>query len=165
MHSVDALSPTWTRGCEEIRQPLKTAGFTLIEVLIATAVITVGAASLAQLFLVAAHANRVADTGSTTLLLAEQKMEELLGKDLTPSPAGTLSANMPGFVDYLDSGGVSLGATSVVPPRGVGFICRWSIDPLPNSVVNTLVLQVVVLRPPLDAGQARLISVKFRRAR
>jgi prepilin-type N-terminal cleavage/methylation domain-containing protein len=144
---------------------LKTAGFSLIEVLVATAITTVGVASLAQLFVVSARANRIANTTSATLLLAEQKMEELLGEtDLNPSPPGTLSANTPGFIDYLDPSGVSLGVTSLVPPRGAAFICRWSVDPLPNSAFNTLVLQVLVFSSPHGAGQARLVSVKFRKA-
>jgi prepilin-type N-terminal cleavage/methylation domain-containing protein len=142
---------------------VKTAGFTLIEVLVATAVITVSAASLAQLYVVAVRANRIADGTTTTLLLAEQKMEELLVEDLTPSPAGTLSANTPGFVDYLDPSGVSLGTFSVVPPPGASFICRWSVDPLPNGGVSTFVLQVLVFRPSA-AGQTRLVSLRFQKA-
>jgi prepilin-type N-terminal cleavage/methylation domain-containing protein len=144
--------------------PLKTAGFSLIEVLVATAVITVGVASLAQLVVVSTRANRIAATTTATLLLAEQKMEELVGEiDLMPSPSGALSANTPGFVDYLNPSGVPLGVTSVVPPQGAGFICRWSIDALPNSAANTLVLQVVVFSWPQNAGQTRLASVKFRK--
>ena len=144
---------------------MKTAGFSLIEVLVATAVITVGVASLAQLFVVSAHANRIANTTSITLLLAEQKMEELLGEtDLNPSPPGTLLANTPGFIDYLDPSGVSLGVASIVPPPGVGFICRWSIDPLPSSAASTIVLQVLVFSSPHNPVHTRLVSVKFRKA-
>ena len=144
---------------------MKTAGFSLIEVLVATTVITVGVASLAQLFVVSAQANRIANTTSTTLLLAEQKMEELLGEaDLDPSPPGTLLANTPGFIDYLDSSGVSLGVASIAPPPGVGFICRWSIDPLPTSAVGTIVLQVLVFSSLNNTVQSRLVSAKFRKA-
>jgi prepilin-type N-terminal cleavage/methylation domain-containing protein len=143
---------------------LKTAGFSLLEVLVATAVVTVGVASLAQLLVVSARANRVANTTSATLLLAEHKMEELVGEsDLSPSTPGTLLANTPGFIDYLDPNGVSLGVTSIVPPPGAVFICRWSIDPLPGSAANTLVLQVLVFSWPQNAAHARLVSVKFRR--
>ena len=144
---------------------MKTAGFSLIEVLVATTVITVGVASLAQLFVVSAQANRIANTTSTTLLLAEQKMEELLGEtDLDPSPPGTLLANTPGFIDYLDSSGVSLGVASIAPPPGVGFICRWSIDPLPTSAVGTIVLQVLVFSSLNNTVQSRLVSAKLRKA-
>jgi prepilin-type N-terminal cleavage/methylation domain-containing protein len=144
---------------------VKTAGFSLIEVLVATTVITVGVASLAQLFVVSAHANQIANTTSTTLLLAEQKMEELLGEtDLDPSPPGTLLANTPGFIDYLDASGVSLGVASIAPPPGVGFICRWSVEPLPTSAVGTVVLQVLVVSSLNHTVQSRLVSAKFRKA-
>ena len=70
---------------------MKTAGFSLIEVLIATAVLTLGVASLAQLVVVSARANRIANTTSAALLLAERKMEALIGEtDPSPSPSGAL---------------------------------------------------------------------------
>ena len=56
---------------------MKAAGFSLVEVLVATAVVTVGVASVAQLFTVSARANRIANATTMTLLLAQQKMEEL----------------------------------------------------------------------------------------
>ena len=131
----------------------------------ATAVVTVGVASLAQLLVASAHATRIANTTSVALLLAGQKMDELLGEPgLDPSPPGTLSGNTPGYVAYLDPGGASLGGSSVAPP-GAAFICRWSIEPLPNSAVNTMVVQVLVLNWPQNAGQARLVGVKLRKVR
>ena len=144
---------------------MKTAGFSLIEVLVATAVLTIGVASLAQLVVVSARANRIANTTSSALLLAERKMEELIVEtNLSPSPPGALVVNTPGFIDYLDTSGVSLGVTSAVPPPGVGFICRWSIDPLPGSPANTLVFQVLVFNWPQHAGEARLVTAKFLKA-
>jgi len=144
---------------------VKTAGFSLVEVVIATAVLTVGVASLAQLAVVSARSNRLANTTSAALLLAERKMEALIGEtDPTPSPSGALTANTPGFIDYLDASGASLGVTAVTPPPGAGFICRWSIDPLPGSPANVLVFQVLVFNWPQHAGEARLVTVKFRKA-
>jgi len=148
------------------------AGFSLIEVLVATAIITVGVASLAQLFGAAANANRLAATTSTTLLLAEQKMEQLRSETgLSASPPGALSVDTAGYVDYLDQSGVPLGTDSMTVPAGTAYICRWSIEPLPSSPVNTIVLQVSVISwPSRDRGghhsearapgEARLVSVK-----
>ena len=142
----------------------------------ATAVVAVGVASLAQLVVVAANANRVARTTSTTLLLAEQKMEQLLGETgLSPSPLGALSVDTPGYVDYLDPSGVSLGMSSLTLPRGTAYVCRWSIEPLPSSRVNTIVLQVLVIPWPYGdgeghsrvtrvPGEARLVSVRTERS-
>lgn len=169
----------WIGRCERIRSPLKAAGFSLIEVLVATAVVTVGVASLAQLFVVSARANRIATTTSMAVLLAGQKMEELVGEPASsPSPLGVRSASTPGdpgdpgdlrYVDYLDSSGVSLGITSITlppgtPPPGTAYICRWSIAPLPDSPVTGIVVQVLVTPWPDIAGQTRLVSVKTRKA-
>jgi len=112
----------------------------------------------------------VANTTSVTLLLAEQKMEELLSETgLGPSPPGALSANTADYVDYLDAGGRPLGITTIsllpgTPPTGTAYICRWSIAPLPDSAVTAIVVQVLVTRWPDTAGQTRLITVKSRKA-
>lgn len=149
---------------------MKTAGFSLIEVLVATAVVTVGVASLAQLFVVSVHANRIANTTSAALLLAVQKMEEVLAETgSSPSPPGALSVSTAGYVDYLDPSGVSLGITTSslppgTPPPGTAYICRWSITPLPDSPVTAIVVQVLVTPWPLIAGQTRLVTVKTRKA-
>src|SRR5438552_10413559 len=110
--------------------------------------------SLAQLIAVSVNANTTAKTTSMTLLLAEEKMEQLRslewgfdtlgapatdtatdtskvpesatgGTGLGASPSGALSANTQGYVDYLDQRGVSLGATSATPPAGTLYIRRW----------------------------------------
>ena len=126
------------------------------------AIVIAGVASLAQLFVASAHVNRVANTTSVTLLLAEQKMEELLGETgLGPSPPGALSVDTAGYVDYLDASGVSLGVMSATPPLGTAYICRWSIALLPDSAANAVVVQVMVIRGgPIAAGQTRLVSMK-----
>jgi prepilin-type N-terminal cleavage/methylation domain-containing protein len=156
----------WTGHCEVIGRPLKDAGFSLIEVLVAAAVVAVGVASLAQLFVVSAHANRIATTTSVTLLLAEQKMEELLSAG-PPGVPGDLRNQT--YVDYLDPSGVSLGISSTspqgTPPPGTAYICRWSIAPLPDRPVTVVVIQVLVTPWPHFAGETRLVSVKTRRAR
>lgn len=152
-------------------------GFSLIEVLVATAVVTVGVASLAQLFVAAAHTNRLAQTTSTTLLLAEQKMEQLRGETASSaSPSDALSVDTRGYIDYLDTTGTSLATDSLTPPAGTAYVRRWSIEPLPGSPVNTVVLQVLVIPwPSRDQGghsrvtrvpgEARLVSLKADRSR
>lgn len=65
------------------------------------------------------------------------------GGGLSPSPAGTLAANIPGYVDYLDARGGWVG-TGATPPGGAVFIRRWSIGRLPADPEDTLVLQVLV---------------------
>jgi type II secretory pathway pseudopilin PulG len=148
------------------------AGFSLVEVLLATTLLTVAIASLAQLFVISTKANTSAKLTTFTTVLAQQKMEQLRsltwgfdslglpltdtstditaaieaptgGKGLTPSPAGTLGENTDGYCDFLDANGQSLGG-GTTPPANAVFIRRWSVEPLPTNPNNTLVLQVLV---------------------
>jgi prepilin-type N-terminal cleavage/methylation domain-containing protein len=148
-------------------------GFSILEVLIATTVLTVGLAALAQLCVISTRANFSAKVMTTASVLAQQKMEQLRGLTwgfdlvglplsdyatnisvtqetptggvgLTPSPPNALEENVDGYCDFLDKYGVSLGGGET-PPSGTAFIRRWSIDPLPSHPNNTLILQVVVM--------------------
>lgn len=65
------------------------------------------------------------------------------GPGLAPSPPGTLSANVPPYVDYLDFDGRWVGNGSS-PPPGAVFIRRWSIVPLPDDPAHSLILSVLV---------------------
>jgi prepilin-type N-terminal cleavage/methylation domain-containing protein len=55
------------------------SGFSLVEVLAATVILTVALMSLAQLFAISARANYTARTNSVAALLGQQKMEQLRG--------------------------------------------------------------------------------------
>lgn len=150
-------------------------GFSLLEVLVATTLVTVSLAALAQLFGIAARANSSARATTYATLLAQQKMEQLRsltygfdsvglpltdtdtnitvvpelpngGTGLQPSPARALGANTVGYVDYLDATGTSLGGLAATPPPGTVYVRRWSVEPLPTNPNNTIVLQVLVTR-------------------
>jgi Tfp pilus assembly protein PilV len=54
-------------------------------VLVATTIMVVGVAALAQLTVLAARANRTAHTMTVAAVLAQQKMEQLRGLGLSPS--------------------------------------------------------------------------------
>jgi hypothetical protein len=156
------------------------SGFSLAEVLVASVILMVGVVALAQLFIVATTANRGARGTTTTMVLAQQKMEQLRamtwgfdllglplsdtttdiskvptdagGNGLSPSPANALTQNTAGYVDYLDVNGMWVGSGSN-PPPGTVFTRRWSIEPLPTNPNNTLILQVLVTRRT-DRGTA-----------
>ena len=161
-------------------------GFSLIEVIISVGLLAVVSLSVAQLFVAATEATLSAREQTTTAILASQKMEQLRGltwgfepdsglpvsdttTDLTvdppspgggglsPSPAGVLTTNLPGYVDYLDAQGGWIGR-GVAPPAGTCYVRRWSITPLPASPGRTLILQVLVttLRRELRRAQAVL---------
>jgi type II secretory pathway pseudopilin PulG len=163
------------------------AGFSIVEVLVATGLLAAALVALAELFVIATNANRGARATTMATTLAEQKIEQLRGltwgfdtlglpltdttsnitaspstpsggSGLSPSPANTLGANTQGFVDYLDGLGNWVGAGSE-PPATAVYIRRWSIEPLPTNPNNTLVFQVLVTRVR-DRGAANQGNVR-----
>jgi type II secretory pathway pseudopilin PulG len=178
---------SWTgkrAACGGDRQTRGEAGFSLLEVLLATTLLTVAVGALSQLFVISTRANTSARVTTFTTVLAQQKMEQLRsltwgfdsmglpltdtstnitaaieaptgGRGLTPSPAGALADNTDGYCDFLDQNGQSLGG-GTTPPANAIFLRRWSVEPLPTNPNNTLVLQVLVarIRPRGAADQA-----------
>jgi prepilin-type N-terminal cleavage/methylation domain-containing protein len=121
-------------------------GFSLLEVLVATTIVAVGVAALAQLVALAGHTNLQAKWTTIATVLAQEKIEELLpaaADGLTPSPADALAHNVDGFCDFADSSGRLLGPGPATP-AGSAYLRRWSIDPLPEAHKTTWVLQVLV---------------------
>ncbi|MCU1385085.1 MAG: hypothetical protein JWL71_3782 [Acidobacteria bacterium] len=158
------------------------AGFSLVEVLVATSIVAVALAAAAPLVAAAIHANARARAATVSVLLAEDKMEKLVaafwredvpGATLGASPAGTLDRNTPGYCDYVDRNGQPLGG-GPEPPPGAVYLRRWSIEPLPIYPDSTRVLQVLATpsRGVADAAHdltklpetARLITVRTRRS-
>ena len=90
------------------------------------------------------------------------------------SPAGSLDAGVPGYVDYLSRRGTRVGG-GARPPSGTSFVRRWSVQPHPRLPDDLLVLDVVVLPlrvaeragaaalPPNVPGVVRLSALKGRR--
>ena len=156
-------------------------GFSLLEVLVATAVFAVAVAGLAEMCVTATRANTTARAVTSASMLAAQKMEQLraltwgfdqlaaplsdtttdisaspetpnVGVGLSPSPPGALAHNTAGYCDFLDAAGQSLGGGTVPPPAAI-FARRWSVEPLPSHPADTLVLQVIVTRDLQGAAQ------------
>jgi type II secretory pathway pseudopilin PulG len=151
------------------------AGFSLLEVCVATGILIAAIVSLAEMFVLSTRTNMNARTTTYTAVLAEQKLEELRGLTwgfdmqgmpisdttsntsvvpespvggvgLTPSPAESLQRNTPGYVDFLDQFGTKLSASNSEPPPATVYTRRWSIEPLPTNPNNTLIIQVLVTR-------------------
>jgi prepilin-type N-terminal cleavage/methylation domain-containing protein len=147
-------------------------GFSLVETLIATTIMTVALAALAQMFALSTRNNQSARSTTFAATLAQQKMEQLRsltwgfdvlglpvtdlttdianmppidgeGTGLSPSPSDSLRRNYEGFCDFLDAYGQSLG-TGTEPPENAMYIRRWLVEPLPANPNNTIVLQVMV---------------------
>ena len=153
-------------------------GFSLVETLIASAILAAALVSLAELLAISIRANAVARSGSLTMMFAVQKMEQLRslawgydtagspfsdltsdtttplerstgGTGLSPSPADALLRNTDGYADYLDVSGSQLGG-GTAPPPGSLYVRRWSIEPLPTNPNATLLLEVFVTRVDRD---------------
>ncbi len=150
-------------------------GFSLAEVMVATALLATALVTLAQLFAVSTRSNIGSRNTTYAAVLAEQKLEELRsltwgfdstglpvtdtstntavnpdeaagGTGLNPSPAAALQENTNGYVDYVDQWGNKIGRGGTTPPANAIYTRRWSITPLPTNPNNTLVLQVLVTR-------------------
>ena len=160
--------------------------------------------AIAQLFLVATQANLAARSTTVTTAMSQQKLEQLRaltwgydalglpvsdftsdtavspqsssgGTGLTPSPAGSLTSNIAGYVDYLDANGRSLGG-GTTPPATAMYVRRWSVEPLPTNPNNTLILQVLTFRrlsarATLSSStvrrlpdEARVVTIKTRKS-
>jgi prepilin-type N-terminal cleavage/methylation domain-containing protein len=126
-------------------------GFTLIEVVVALGIVVAIAAASAQLVSMTVRANAFAQTLTAAVVLAQQKMEELLpdaGLGLNPSPPGALSADRAGCFD-------------VVTWHGHALRRRWSIEPVADGGGETLTVQVAVTDVRYGAG-VRIVAAKAR---
>jgi type II secretory pathway pseudopilin PulG len=166
------------------------SGFSLLEAIIASGLMAGALAALGQMFAISVANNRSARAASYATVLAQQKMEQLRGltwgfdtlglpisdttsntaapvetptggTGLSLSPAGTLTSNTDGWVDYVDQSGNALGSGTTLPP-GTVYIRRWAVEPLPSSPADTIVLHVFVTTR-VGRGEARLISLKTRK--
>jgi hypothetical protein len=128
------------------------AGFSLVETIVATALLATAVVTLAQLFAVAVRRNLASRDTTYATILAVQKLEEL--REIA------WDADQGGAVDYIDQFGRTLGGGGT-PPANAVYTRRWVVQPLPADPDNTLIIQVLVGR---QREAARLVTVKTRNA-
>lgn len=173
------------------------AGFSLVEVMIAAGLLASLAAGVTQVLGLAVRASHAARVRTLSTILAAQKMEQLrsltwtcapggdalsdtstdlssdpssdTGPGLRPSPSGTLEANVPFYVDYLDAAGRWVGR-GPSPPAAAAYVRRWAVQPLASDPENVLALHVLVTARASLAGAGgapadatRLVSIRARR--
>ena len=114
--AVRARGRGWTGRRRRQPYPPQSGGFSLIEVLVATALLVTAVASLAQLLALATRANAAAGDMTVATVLAAQKVEELRA-----APLQDLRGVQA--IDYVDSRGQTLGGA--VPTRGRVYRRRW----------------------------------------
>ena len=139
-------------------------GFSLVETLVATTLLTVGVGGLAHLATRAAFTNQRARSATVATLLAASKADELLAvpwddqTTLARDDDGSLERNMAGFYDLLNHAGVPAGVGGGDVPSGVAYVRRWSVRALADDPGNALVLEVVVAGEASGAGGSRILT-------
>jgi prepilin-type N-terminal cleavage/methylation domain-containing protein len=160
-------------------------GFSLIESVIAVALLAVGVSALAQLVIVSARASASVQHADAVQQAARERMEQLRalawtsdnggmpitdatsdltvtpgtatgGLGLALSPGDTLLSNVAGFCDFLDINGQWI-TGGPRPPVGAAWVRRWSVVPL-SLVADTLLLQVVVVPARLSGASAAMAA-------
>lgn len=138
-------------------------GFTLIEVLIAMAILAVTSASVAALMDLSGLAVRDARADMIETFAAQSKMAELRA-DAATYFGGSIAASTSGYSDFVAADGSVAGAGA--QPRTAAYVRRWRVSAAPLDPANTLVLQVVAARVGRpNAREVHLISLLTRVAR
>ena len=137
------------------------SGFSLIEVMVASAILGCAVLSVAQLVAAATGSTAGARGVSDATLLAWQKMDELRSLALTfddaggpvtdaalqPSPAGALTGDTAGYVDA---------------PLGARYRRRWAIDSDADHP-DLRILRVRVLAAGRSDELANAVTLRLRR--
>jgi len=129
---------------ERHRRSSPTSGFSLVEVLIALAIIVGVITGTAQLSAMAIRTNLRAGTMTTSVILAQDKLEEIfadIAGNPAASPPGTLDSTVSGWSDAADASGRAVDPSAA---SDRDYVRRWAIEPLSSS--GTVVVQVVVFR-------------------
>jgi prepilin-type N-terminal cleavage/methylation domain-containing protein len=118
-------------------------GFSLIEVMVAIVILTVGLLSLAQMMVVATNSNNLSGRMTSCSALAKEQMERLKATPFYTNPqakvrnplltaGGDINATVGGYSQIFDSGGLPTGGAGM-------FEVRWQIA----DVATALPLQMV----------------------
>jgi prepilin-type N-terminal cleavage/methylation domain-containing protein len=138
-------------------------GFSLVEVMVASAILACAVLSVAQVMAVATSSTAGARGVSEATMLAWQKVDELRGlaftyddaggpvtdEALASSPGGTLSRDTAGYVDHLDT-------------LGRRYRRRWAVA-LATGDPDAVILRVRVLDVARDEELASAATIRTRR--
>ena len=143
--------------------PASPRGFTLVETLVATGVLVTALAGVAQLFILASHLTRQANTSGAALAAAQDKLEVLVSlpfdydvagtpvtdPSLAISPESSLDEDTPPFVDWINRSSEA-GPT----PDDAVFVRRWRVLSIAADVPDSIAVEVCVFRAPAEGVPA-----------
>ena len=159
-------------------------GFSLIEVLIAILILTIGLLSLAQMMLIATNSNALSGRMTASAALAKEQLELLKAAPFYMDPAdlhgsvnpmlqqgiGKLDSDESGggqdFFQYYDPDGQPLTPNG---PNGAAFVVRWQVDQvvppggdgtLPLSMLRITVRCTGLARAYRYVGDATLMTFR-----
>lgn len=133
----------------------RTRGFTLVETIVAVALVAGAAVTLAQLLAIGAHTTAVARYRTLASVLAQRKVEQLRGE-------ATL-ADVASAVEHVDGSGKPVCLTNA-PCAAAVFTVRWSIAPHP-VVEQSVVIQVTAGHAHTEQGTVRAFAIAPRTVR
>jgi prepilin-type N-terminal cleavage/methylation domain-containing protein len=145
-------------------------GFTLIETLVATAILVTALAGVAQLFALGSHLTRQAGSSGAALIAAQDKLEMLRGQAFTydgsallvtaaslePSPDSSLSEDIDPYVDWLDADGE---LTHIVDDAVLTR--RWRVTSLGVTTPDAIAIEVCAF-PMIGGPDACLSTIRTR---
>jgi type IV pilus assembly protein PilV len=120
-------------------------GFTLVEVLVAIVILTVGLLSLAQMMVLATSSNTLSGRMTSSAALAKEQLERLKAAPYYLDPraqarnplladGGGLDSTEPGYVQYYDPDGIPLPGEA-----GAMFEVRWEIETVPSPLPLSMI--------------------------
>ena len=150
-------------------------GFTLLETVVATAILLTALAGIAQLFVLGTHLTRQASTSGIAVIAAQDKLEELRGltfaydaagtpvtaTELSPSPSSSLDHDLDATVDWIDTAGQALDRAD-----DAALVRRWRISTIGAAPPDAIAIEVCVFKAPAGAdhraADACLATVRTR---
>lgn len=132
------------------RHPLRDErGFTVLESLIATIVLTVALVAMAELLAISLRMHQLGRTSTTATRLAQDKFEELMKMNFDTNPAiqinasDTLASDVTNYFDV---------------PQG-GYKRRWKVSAGPGGSVTLRTVEVRVIPDVQDRKMADVITL------
>ena len=146
------------------------SGFTLIETIVATAIVATALVALAHLFTLGAAQSLHNRYALSALTAAQGKLRQLqaatwsysgAAPELLASPVDALLDDVDGYVDYFDTNARIVASSA---RANAAYVRRWSIQPLTAGDPDTLVLHVCV-SPRTSGNLASVVCVASIRTR